>query len=417
MIFAPPQHGKSELVSVRLPAYWLGRRPDEPVILASYGADLAYSKSRQARELLESEAFGRLFPGLGTRKDSRAVNRWQVAGRRGYMLAVGVGGGITGHGARLGIIDDPFENWAQAQSETIRAKTWDWYRTTFRTRIWEGGAIVLIMTRWHEDDLAGRLLMDDPGGWTVLRLPALAETQEERDSNNARMHLPTGEPDPLGREPGEPLTPARFSQAALLELKRDVGSLGWSAEYQGAPTLPEGGMFKRPWFKIVDAAPGGTAVRYWDKAGTAGGGDYSAGVRVLRSGDNCYYITDVVRGQWSSHERNAVIAQTAALDGIGTAIWLEQEPGSGGKESAELSVRQLAGYVVHKEPVTGDKWVRAAPLAAQLEAGNVKLVHGDWNGPFIEELCGFPTGSHDDQVDAAAGAFNKVARKRGFTPL
>lgn len=418
MIFAPPQHGKSELVSVRLPAFWLARRPDEPVLLSSYAADLAYSKSRQAREIVESEGFKVLFPGMATSRDSRAVNEWHLAGRRGYMKAVGVGGPVTGHGAPIGIIDDPFENWEQAQSQTHRDRVWDWYRGTFRTRIWEGGAIVLIMTRWHEDDLAGRLLEQDAGAWTVLRLPALAESQAERDTNNTKMHLPVGLLDPLGREPGAALCPGRYSSAALGELKADVGSLVWSAEYQGAPTLPEGGMFKREWFKIVDAAPAeGRAVRYWDKAGSADAGDFSAGVRMVKGPDNLYYITNVVRGQWSSGGRNAIMEQTAELDGIGTVIWVEQEPGSGGKESAELSIKLLAGFPVHREPVTGEKWVRAMPLAAQCEAGNVRLVRGPWNGPFIEELTGFPTGTHDDQVDAASGAFNKLARKKGFSPV
>lgn len=417
MIFAPPQHGKSELISVRLPAFWLGRRPDDPVILASYAADLAESKSRQARQIVEGGEFQALFPGIATRRDSRAVNQWQIAGRRGFLKAVGIGGPVTGHGALLGVIDDPFENWEQAQSLTHRNRVWDWYRGTFRTRIWEGGAIILIMTRWHEDDLAGRLLAQDAGAWRVLRLPALAETQAERDANNAKLHLGVGLPDPLGRAPGEALSPRRFSPAALAALRADVGSLVWSAEYQGAPTLPEGGMFKRHWLPIVDAAPAvGKTIRYWDKAGSGGAGDYSAGVK-LRATDGVYYVLDVVRGQWTSGQRNRVMEQTAQLDGAETAIWVEQEPGSGGKESAEISIKLLAGFTIHREPVTGEKWVRAMPLAAQAEAGNVKLVRGAWNGTFIEELTAFPTGTHDDQVDGASGAFNKLAGKRSMRPL
>jgi hypothetical protein len=232
MIFAPPQHGKSELASVRLPAFWLGRRPEDPVILSSYAASLAESKSRQARMVVASTEYALLFPGITTRRDSRAVNHWHLEGRRGGMLAAGVGGPISGHGALLGIVDDPFENWEQAQSATIREKVWEWFRTTFRTRIWESGAIVIIQTRWNEDDLAGRLLRDQPGQWEVLRLPAVAETQEERDLNNERLGLPAGEPDPLGREPWEPLCPGRFSAEALADLKRDVGSMAWASQYQ-----------------------------------------------------------------------------------------------------------------------------------------------------------------------------------------
>ena len=163
MVLAPPQHGKSELVSVRLPAYWFGRRPDDPVILTSYAASLAHSKSRQAREVVESPSFKALFPNVTTSRTSRAVDNWTLADHRGELVAAGVGGPITGHGALLGIIDDPFENYAQAESATVRENVWQWYRSTLRTRVWEDGAIVLVLTRWHEDDLAGRLLKAQPG--------------------------------------------------------------------------------------------------------------------------------------------------------------------------------------------------------------------------------------------------------------
>lgn len=416
MIFAPPQHGKSELASVRLPAFWLGRHPDDPVILASYAASLAESKSRQARQIVESQEYQALFPGVGTRPDSRAVNRWELfPPHRGSMLAVGVGGPITGHGARLGIIDDPFENWEQAQSLVFRDKVWEWWRTTFRTRIWEGGSIVLIMTRWHEDDLAGRLLLEQGDRWNVLRLPALAETQEDRDENCRYLGLPQGQVDPLGRKVGEALCPSRFSREALLELQRDVGTMGWSAEYQGVPRALEGNRLKRPWFPIVGACPAvARRVRYWDKAGTEGGGAYTAGVLMALTDDRMTYIEDVVHGQWSAGQRETTIRQTAELDAKRYAnavqIWVEQEPGSGGKESAESTVRGLAGYPVHADKVTGEKDVRLEPFAAQAEAGNVKLVRGSWNGPYIEELCAVPNGRYRDQVDATAGAFNKLAR-------
>ncbi|GAB4514050.1 MAG: phage terminase large subunit [Anaerolineae bacterium] len=418
MIFAPPQHGKSELASVRLPAFWLGRRPDHPVILASYAASLAYSKSRQARGIVESAEYARLFPGVATRQDSRAVDHWELAPpHRGGMLAAGVGGPITGHGAMLGIIDDPFENWEQAQSQTIRDRVWEWWRTTFRTRIWEDGAIILIMTRWHEDDLAGRLLQEQADRWTVLRLPALAETQEERDENNRRLGLPTGQPDPLGRQPGEPLCPGRFSREALEEIRRDVGPMAWAAEYQGAPRAPEGNRFKRHWFPIVDAAPAqARRVRYWDKAATAGGGAYTSGVLMAEAG-GIYYVEDVVRGQWSAWQREQVIRQTAELDrqryGNTVQIWIEQEPGSGGKESAENTIRNLAGFPVFADRPTGDKDVRLEPFAAQAEAGNVRLVRGAWNGAYIEELCAIPNSPYRDQADATAGAFNKLTGALG----
>jgi len=430
MIFAPPQSGKSELASVRLPAFWMAKRPNDPIILCSYGASLAHNKSRQARAIIESQEYAELFPEIKTDRASRAVDHWELAyPNRGGLLAAGVGGPITGNPAVLGLIDDPFENWAQAQSETIRKNIWEWYRTTFRTRVWEGGAIVIIMTRWNEDDICGRLLVDQGSEWEVLRLPAVGETQEDRDKRNEKLGLGAGLPDPLDREPGEALTPSRFSVGALEMLKRDVGILGWEAEYMGCPTLPEGNRIKRQWLQIVDAAPAAVeTVWYWDKAGTAeaeGGGAYTSGVKL---GGPCesgrYYIMDVIRGQWSALERESTIHQVAETEATlewdeagthytiahpGPPIWFEQEPGSGGKESAEATVRNLAGFRAQPDRVTGDKDVRLEPFAVQAEAGNVRLVRGPWNGAFIEELCAVPFGKFRDQADATAGGFNKLA--------
>lgn len=399
MVFAPPQHGKTELVSVRFPAYWLGRRPDDPVIVASYAADRAYRISRHTRQTVESPEYERIFPGITTSRDSRAVDYWELAGgHRGSLLAAGVGGPITGHGTMLGIIDDPIKNIEQAYSSVYRDAVWDWYLSTFRTRIWEGGAIILIMTRWHEDDLAGRLLEQDADQWRVLHLPAIADAED----------------DPMGRAIGEPLAPGRFSIEALDAIKSDVQSIVWQAEYQGRPIAPSGNMFKRAWFgSALPEKPAfiTSAVRYWDKAGTQDGGDYTAGVLMGRAG-NLYYIIDVVRGQWSPAERSAVIRQVTIQDAAvypRYAVWVEQEPGSGGKESALNTITDLAGYNVHADKVTGSKVIRANPFAAQCEVGNVKLIAGPWNAAFIDEVTTFPAGVHDDQCDAASGAFAKLA--------
>ena len=414
MVFAPPQHGKSQLASVHLPAFWMAKRPNDPIILTSYAASLAYSKSREARNLLEYPEYADLFPGIETDRASRAVDHWELCHpHRGGMLAAGVGGPITGHGAALGIIDDPFENWQQAHSQTIRDRVWDWYRTTFRTRVWENGAIVLIMTRWHEDDLAGRLLLDQGDDWTVLRLPAIGETQEDRDRRNERLGQPVGGPDPLDREPGEPLCPTRFSAEALAELRRDVGSLAWEGQYMGSPTLPQGNRFKRDWFEIVKRAPARmTRVRYWDLAGTEDAGARTAGIRMGVQ-DGIYYVEDATFGQWATGQRNKIMLQTAKLDGTTVPIWFEQEPGSSGLDTARALIKFLAGFTVRPDRVTGSKDIRQEPFAAQAEAGNVKLVQGSWNGAYIEEMCAIPNGRFRDMGDASAGAFNKLARKGG----
>lgn len=170
-----------------------------------------------------------------------------------------------------------------------------------------------------------------------------------------------------------------------------------------------GNVFDRAWFEIVRSSPvDGKRIRYWDKAGTEGGGKYTAGV-LMNQHKGIYYVEDVVRGQWSSGRRNDVIKQTAELDGVGVKVWVEQEPGSGGKESAEYTIQELAGYSVRAERPTGDKVDRADPFSAQAEAGNVKLVSGDWNEAYLNELHNFPDGKFADQVDGSSGAFNQLA--------
>lgn len=465
MIFAPPQHGKSELVSVRLPTFWLAKHPNDPVILSSYGATLAEEKSEQARDIVRSDEYKTLFPEISLSTTSKAREKWRLsAPHRGYMLAVGVGGPVTGRGAKLGIIDDPFENWEQAQSKTYREKVWQWWQGTFRTRIWEGGSVVLIMTRWHEDDLAGRLLKSQPGRWRVLRLPALAESQVDRDRKHQRMFIPAGELDPLGRLPGDALAPMRYSKQALLEIKNDVGSMVWESEYQGSPAPAEGNRIKRDWLVIVIAAPRqARRVRAWDKAGTDRGGDYTVGL-LMAEADGIYYVEHVVRGQWSDFDRQKTMLQTAILDaqrygktpdwanelpeekrnnfqggiewldsntidpvqarklkdfGIdrpfivhdpGVEIWIEQEGGSGGKDSAAADIRLLAGFRARVERPSGAKSIRLEPFAAQAEPGNVKIVQGAWNYEYVEEMVTFPNAEHDDQADGSSLAFNKLAR-------
>lgn len=426
MIFAPPQHGKSELVSVRFPAYFLGHSPDSLIILTSYGATLAHEKSRLARDVVESPEFNDLFPGIHTSRIVRASDNWRIQSRKGGVVAAGVGGAITGRGGPLGIIDDPIENWQQAQSATYRKRAWEWYRYTFRTRIHEGGCIILVMTRWHEDDLAGKLLeADDANRWVVARLPALAETQKERNDNNERLGIPSLDGDLLGRQAGEALCPSRFSAYALRELEQDLGTYGFSSEYQGVPLPAQGHTFQYDWFNVVDAAPDkvDACVRYWDKAGTEAGGKRTAGVKVSRAGTK-YYVEHTHMGQWSAGRREDNIKRMAELDAVldwnedntaytvvdpGPTIWIEQEPAASGKESALATIANLAGFVCRADRVSGSKEVRANPFAVQCEAGNVFLVRGPWNNAFIREYTSFPYGAFSDQVDAGSGAFNKVA--------
>lgn len=414
MVFAPRQHGKSELASVRFPAYWVGRRPNDPVILSTYGASLAESKSRQARQIVEGDSFQTVFPDTTIRRDSRSVSHWELSSQRGGLLAAGVDGPVTGHGGMLGLIDDPVENWQDAMSKTVRDSCWEWYRTTFRPCIWEGGAIIIIMTRWHVDDLAGRLLKEQGDEWTVLRLPAVAETDAERVFNDRILGLKPSPCDPLGRQPGEPLCPQRFSVEALRQLKRDVGPTAWNGQYQGSPRQQEGNRLKREWFALVDEVPADASrCRAWDKAATQGDGDYTAGVLVARTKDGVYWIEDVQRGQWSVGKRDEEIVRIAKADNAKYPGRIhtrgEQEPGSAGKESGLAFVRMLDGFGVSLDKVTGSKEVRLEPFASQAEAGNVRMLKANWNDAFIDEALSFPNGSFDDQIDGVSSAYNYLA--------
>ena len=418
MILAPPRTGKSELVSRRLPAYILGINPNATIIAASYGAELARRMNRDVQRIIDDERYQVLFPdtslsGKNVRSDAqgswlRNSDMFEVVGHGGYYRGAGVGGAVTGLGMHYGIIDDPIKNRKEANSYTYRESVWDWYTSTFYTRLAPDGCILVTVTRWHEDDLAGRLLAAaaaDPKAdqWTVIKLPAIAEE-------------PVPDYDP--RHVDDPIWPDRWDVDEMDKKRVTVGSYDWAALYQQRPAPREGGMFKRDWFEIVGAAPkDAKRVRYWDKAGsTARGSDYTAGVLMARDTNGCYYVEHVVHGQYSALERERIIKQTAATDAAQYGlfpIWLEQEPGSGGKESAESTVRNLAGYNVHVETVSGDKETRATPFAAQCEAHNVKLVSGAWNAPYLDELTAFPNGAHDDRVDGSSGSFNKLAVRIG----
>lgn len=400
MIFLPPRHSKSELVSRLFSAYYLLRNPSHFVGINSYAADLAFTLSNAARQNF-------ITCGGQLRGDTTAKKHWETTDGGG-MWAAGVGGPITGKGAHLAIIDDPLKNAEEANSEVIRAKHKEWYASTFYTRLEPGAAVIVIQTRWHEDDLSGWLLSEEasetesPEHWHIVCLPAIAEPLP--------TFPPTCEVEPDDREEGEALCRERYDETALRRI-RSKGERNFEALYQQRPTAREGYFFNVSKLEIVDAAPAtGTRARGWDKAATPGDGDYTAGVRISRV-DGVFYIEDSYRGQWDTASRDRLIRQTAETDGRSVSHVGEQEPGSGGKESAENFIRLLAGFSVKVERSTANKQERADPFSSQVNAGNVKLVKGDWNKTFIEEMRTFPYGRHDDQIDAASLAFNAVSYK------
>lgn len=415
MIFMPPQNGKSELVSRRFPAYAFGRNPDLRIILCSYAAALAQAMSRDAQAVMKTPEYQMLFPDTrlaeGSDPEKRTQEQFEVVGHRGRFIATGVGGPIGGRTADIGILDDPIKNREEAESEVMREKLWEWYTSTFAARQFgSSGAIILCQTRWHEDDLAGRLLRlarenPDADQWEVVSFPAVAET------------VTKGDP----REVGEALWPAKYPLAELNARRASSGAYDWASIYQQRPAPSGGGLFKEEWFadRVLEVEPALMRVaRGWDTGGTEGGGDYTCGVKVgeefVRNAlgeihsTGRFIVLDVRRKQLGPDGVDKLIRMTADLDGQSCAVREEKEGGSAGVAVIAARTKSLAGKNYEGVSVTGSKVTRSKPFRAQCEAGNVYLLRGAWNREYINELCAFPTGAHDDQVDGSSCAFNAV---------
>lgn len=420
IITAPPQIGKSRLVSEIFPAFWFAHNKGDSIILSSYSDTLAHNKGFRARDIIKSSEFQELYPEIKLRQDRHAANDWEIAApHQGEFYSCGVGGSVTGRGAALGIIDDPVKDWEEAQSDAVRNATWDWWQATFRTRIREGGAVILIMTRWHRDDLGGKFIRDYGDNWTVLRLTALGKTQIERDAENKLLGFTAGLPDPLNREPDESLCPRRFSAKTFQETREEIGATKYAALYDGAPSSPEGEKIKRHWFEIVEFSPFDAKyrVRYWDPAATKRkNSKYTAGVRIAEK-DGIYYIEHVTRGKWESHERNNQMLQTAKAEEGQYGkfkveeIW-EEEGGSSGRDASMAFYELFAGFVAKEDRADKNKDVRLEAFVAAAGSNRVKLVMGAWNESYLDELTQVPNSDIRDQVDATAGAFNWIEKKK-----
>ena len=387
MVLMPPGSAKSTYASLVFPAWWLARQPASSVIAASHTAELADHFGRRLRNLVAEE---REALGYGLAGDSRAAHRFRTT-RGGEYFATGIHGPVTGRRADLVLIDDPIKSHAEAESALAREHVWNWYRSELTTRLKPGGRIVLVMTRWHEDDLAGRLL-EAGDAWHTLRLPALAEPG-----------------DPLGRPPGAALWPQWEDEAALARKRGTVGSRTWQALYQQSPTSAEGTLFPVARIGLCDALPeGARMVRAWDLAATeAGEGrdpDWTVGLKLAQCPDGRLVVMDVVRLRGGPNEVTQCLIDTAARDGRAVPIGLPQDPGQAGKQQVAFLTARLAGHSVLASPETGAKLVRAMPVAAQAEAGRLLLLRGAWNQALLDELRDFPHGRKDDQVDALSRA-------------
>ncbi len=407
LISAPPQHGKSMAITDFI-AWVAGRNPDLKTIFASYSDGLGQRTSNELRRILEHDnyikIFGRTRIGLpGWKQTEELIEYSDFRGSFRYTTMMGA---VTGLELHLGVIDDPVKGRQEAFSKIIRERTWEWYSNDFGTRAHKDAGLLCIATRWHVDDLMGRLIDKYPD-LQVLRYPAIAEEDGEF------------------RKKGEALFPEWKPLSFLLEQKNTQSDASWQALYQQNPIIVGAGVLPIDKIQCMPQWLGATnkdivaSVRFWDKAGTAKeSASYTAGVLMHKLKDGRFVISHVARGQWVALDREKQIKLWAETDKKiykNYQVGVEQEPGSGGKESAEATVRNLAGFRVFVDKVTGDKENRADPFAAQVQGGNLWLVAGDWVHAYLDEASVYPQGKLD-QIDASSGAFNRLVGSSTFNP-
>lgn len=408
MVNFPPRHGKSMSISQYFPAWYLGKYPDNRIISSSYEADFAAQWGYKARNILTEH--GHLF-NVSVASDSSAKDRWDIAGHTGGMNTAGVGGAITGKGCNILLIDDPVKNAEQANSKTYRDKTYEWYMSTAYTRLEPGGSVVLVMTRWHEDDLAGRLLKEEPDKWTVLNLPAIAEDNDQ-----------------LGRKRGEALFPQRYNVDALMDIKKTIGGYWWNALYQQRPSALEGSIFKKEHLKYASIENGlmrldNSVVSLSDclifqtcdpAVSTKASADYFVlSTWALTKNNDLIWIDDI-RTRLEGPDQINLFKQAYAR--WKPTVQLVESVGVG-KTLFQMLKRE--GLPVVELKADSDKATRAMPAAARMEAGCVYLSLSLPDLSDIEgELLSFPQGTHDDAVDtlsyAVQYAVSKAKRNGGF---
>lgn len=400
MVFMPPRNGKSELGSRRFPAYLLGKDPNAQIIASSYSADLASRMNRDVQRIIDSDEYRELFPDVGLNgSSSRTIGKgsylrnsdiFEIVGHQGMYKSAGIGGGITGMGMTYGIIDDPFKNRKEAESKTVRESVWDWYTSTFYTRLEKDARVLIILTRWHEDDLAGRLLkqaQEDPEAeqWTVINYPAVAEE-------------PLDESDP--REVGEALWPNKYNLDALKKIKKAVGSYEWSALYQQRPSPSEGNILNRGWWKYYKVMPQrfDEVIQSWDCAFKDNDdSDFVVGQVWGKIGAD-KYLLDQVKDRMDLPATIQAVRSLSAKWQRATAKLIEDK--ANGPAVIQMLKHEVSGMI----PVNpqGGKIARAYAASPEVEAGNVYLPDpsiAPWVHDFVEETAAFPNSANDDATD------------------
>lgn len=416
MVFVPPQHGKSEIVSRNFPAWALGKFPDLKIVGSSYSADLAQQFSRSIQRTIDSNEYKELFPdtylnGSNVRTNARGgyirnVDLFETVGHKGFYKAVGVCGGLTGTPVDIGIIDDPVKDAIEAYSETYRARVWDWYINVFLTRLHNDSRQIFIMTRWHDDDLAGRLLKKEPDKWTVLRIPAI---RESLDDGNIM--------DP--RSVGDALWPEKHSIERLREAEARSPRT-FSALYQQRPTIAGGNIIKYDWFRKISRAEFERLRQYepihffCDTAYTEKSVNDPTGIiGVCKIGFNIYVVCGK-KVNLKFPDLLAWLPKWILENGYTSESTLRIEPKASGLSLIQ-SIERNTGINVTRTPTPKDsKEVRLNAASPTLECGRVYIVDDFFAEEFIEEVCGFPAKPHDEYVDVLCYAidyYNNVEDK------
>jgi len=398
-----PGSTKSSLVCEFFPAWVWTWFPTASFIGSSYRHDLAMDLSRKNRAIVKSQKYQQTFRGVDIAEDQDAKGYF-VNNAGGARMSVGIGGDIIGRHGDFIMIDDPLNpKGARSLIEINAANTFIKETLWSRKKDKLVTPTILIMQRLHQYDSTA-MLIDTMGAENIDHICLPAEITDDIQPAELREKYVDGLMDPV-----------RLSWPVLKEARK-MGDFFYSGQYLQNPVPLEGGMFKTEKFVIIENLPPilhwRQRVRFWDKAGTSGGGDYTVGVLMGMDENGRFYVLDVVRGRWDSAQREAIIKATAMIDGPKVEIGIEQEPGSGGLESAQNSVKNLAGFSCFIEHPTGDKKHRADPMSAQVNVGNMHLLRGTWNREYISEFQHFPHSTYDDQVDSSSGAFNRLNRKR-----
>lgn len=435
MLLMPPRHGKSELASIRFPAWHLGQHPHHELINVGYNLDLPMGFSRKVREIFRDPIYQNVFPDARLDPDSQSVEKWNTT-QGGGFTAAGRGGGITGKGAHILIVDDPIKDQEEADSVLVRDKLWDWYQSTAYTRLAPGGGVLVIQTWWNDDDLAGRLQQqmaligkdDSPEGiddFEIIKYPALSEQFEYRDKqtlNIVRSVEPIDtESPPLGfstelellRVKDFCLHEERYPTPALKRIRANLQPRIWSALYQQNPVPDEGMYFKKDYFRYVHALPsthGQRVYTAWDFAiGEKQQNDWTVGATVLQDETDTLYVLEIHRMKGDSFQ--IVEAMLDVAERWGTAknsgyligaedgqIWRAIEP----MLKKRMSERRMFPPYEVLRPLT-DKLARARPLQGRMQQHRVLFPEdAHWRGQAEQELLRFPAGAHDDVVDALA---------------